>query len=920
MAAKGRRSAQDVLSFLRSRREEGVEAVAPKRQREFRQAAAVLAGIQDLAALNPVGRPARPGEASAVLRGDVVPATGRKLAGKVMLAPDVRREALRDLGSPSAMLGALEANSHERSGRVQAQLERYLRGEAPALTDQSPEELDETLQVVLWLEGIVEGLPSIEDVRGRSEYLRMIGLFEGLAGDAIFHGRRGELDRLRRYVGVLPPQALLARLAEKAMDWAQSPSPQRGALSIFGPGGVGKSALIARFMLEHARLPDEIRVPFAYLDFDRPMLDISDPLTLCLEMLRQLHLQFPREERFRNLLEFLTREMVTTQATPLPTEDLMNSARSILADLLGDLQQTLGPRPYVVVLDTFEEVQYQGEHRAFPFWEVLAAMQRRAPFLRVVVSGRAPVTTLRQLGENAPEPLEVGELDHEAAVGFLRAHGVTDAELAGRLASQVGGVPLSLKLAASLVAREAPGANGIEGLRGKSRFWLSAADEVIQGVLYERILGHIHDRQVERLAYPGLVLRRVTPELILHVLKEPCGLTVETLEEARALWESLRQETALVSVDDAEGAVVHRADVRRVMLGLLRQKAPAQIEAIHRRAVAWYGSEQGRRARAEELYHRLHLGEPIDADALTDREIRASLQTSIIEYPVDVQVRLASFGFQVSEEILKRATREQRDAHRVSRIEELLPYGATSLLEAQRIVAEVMPSIDYPSPLFRVAARVAAQQEDDEEAARWLERGLALAASANETQLTLDLLSEKAWASRGASGGADLTETLEALAEYAARHQQRTALVQYRAQLWELTRWDPRAAEAAETLRDLSRLVSELRPNDLWGLVPALGPVLPTLLRARGDLTGRLCAIVGEPDGPFRVASFVDRRPRMALDRLLLSAEEGRSSGSKAWERFAKAFTELLNTWPYRVLHVQPPYGHSSDQLRESMA
>ena len=47
--------------------------------------------------------------------------------------------------------------------------------------------------------------------------------------------------------------------------------------------------------------------------------------------------------------------------------------------------------------------------------------------------------------------------------------------------------------------------------------------EVLQGVLFRRILGHIHTPEIRQLAHPGLVLRRITPDLIKEVL----GRTVQ---------------------------------------------------------------------------------------------------------------------------------------------------------------------------------------------------------------------------------------------------------------------------------------------------------------------------------------------------------------------------------------------------------
>ncbi|MGH9960848.1 MAG: hypothetical protein ACREBC_27645 [Pyrinomonadaceae bacterium] len=218
------------------------------------------------------------------------------------------------------------------------------------------------------------------------------------------------------------------------------------------------------------------------------------------------------------------------------------------------MEHFLGPRPSVIVLDTFEEVQYRGENSAFPLWELLDRMQQARPFLRVIVSGRAPVTSL-VLGGQPPQHIVLGELDHEAAVAYVQGLGIQDVALAKALVKQMGGVPLSLKLAVSVVKRD--GVEGVKDISGKSIFWFSISDEAIQGVLYSRILGHLHDPVLEKLASPGLVLRRISPAVILNVLNEPCELGISSIEEAQDLFDKLRRETSLVASDTLDGTLVH---------------------------------------------------------------------------------------------------------------------------------------------------------------------------------------------------------------------------------------------------------------------------------------------------------------------------------------------------------------------------
>ena len=233
----------------------------------------------------------------------------------------------------------------------------------------------------------------------------------------------------------------------------------------------------------------------------------------------------------------------------------------------------------MVVLDTFEEVQYRGEERAFPLWELLSQVQDRSPFLRVVVAGRAPVESLK-LARRQPRQIVLGDLDDGAAAAFLETQGIYDPDLQRDCIAAFGRLPLSLKLASTLAARTPGGAAALLGPGANGLSLTAASDEVVQAQLYGRILDRIADERVRRLAHPGLTLRRINPDLILHVLNEPCGLLIGTMDEATALFAELRRETSLVSVDSADGDLVHRPDLRRVMLTMMLTARPRWLRTF----------------------------------------------------------------------------------------------------------------------------------------------------------------------------------------------------------------------------------------------------------------------------------------------------------------------------------------------------
>ena len=964
-------TAAQILAYLDSR---PAPPRPPGHVRAYREAAAVLASVTDLDSLRPAG-PAPAGKAAELLEPDLVRATGSAFAGSVMLRPEVRADAIRGLVAGGRVAEALGANPEQQRGLLQDQLRRYLGGRADPLASQSSlPELEATLQVAVWLAGVVDGVPSVAEVESRAGYLRLLAPFEALAGDDVFRGRQRELDRLRRYIGVIAPRSALERVRGHITRWAEP--DEQPAISISGIGGAGKSSLVARFMLEHTRLPQEERLPFGYLDFARVSLDVGDPVGLSRELLRQLDLQFPGL-RLADGFAFL-RDWRPEPAAPASAEiaERAGKAASVLGDILGVLGSRLGPRPYVIVLDTFEEVQYRGEERAYPLWEQLGRLQGRWPFLRVVVAGRAPVGSLSLAGRD-PRQIVLGDLDDDAAAAFLSTQGITDPLTQEDFIAAFGRLPLSLKLAAALAARTPGGAAALVGPEADGVSLAAASDEVTQARLYGRILDHLTDDRVRRLAHPGLTLRRINPEIILHVLNEPCDLLIDTIEEAAALFGELLRETSLVSVDSTDGDLVHRPDLRRVMLRALHASAPAQTAEIHRRAAQWYAGQPGARAAAEWVYHQLHLagdqgqrpgaagaeGLALPPEVLrtireqlrTAREVRAAIEVALDEFPVQTQLWLAVQGFKVPPEVAEQASRDQAHAAAAAQVEDLLPYGESAELQAESvfrsayqglggtgpgfrsIARSVLGRADRgASPVFRAGARVAAQRGDNALAQSLIEEGLERAVRDGAAALTLGLLEERAWLWRRRPA-ADQAEGLALLAEHAGRASDTAALLQHLAQSVSLDPPGPAQGPARERLVELHHLLRTATAQDLWDVLPALRePVEHALLTwdlARreqgpgGDAGGQprlLAAPLQELaggskflPGPFTGAAFLDRRSQEALNRLqnvypiVLDSPGGRA----VEQEFLTAFLGLCEAWPYRILYVSPPGGRAGEQL-----
>ncbi|MER7830644.1 ATP-binding protein [Streptomyces sp. NPDC095602] len=560
-------------------------------------------------------------------------ATGMADRTEWTLKPEVREATLRALPGPEEALRALEANlgaAPDCPGPEQVCLD-VLRGKPPQTAGAGPDELADMLQAVLWLSLVpgVTGLPDARVVRGELELARLLQPLERLVR-VPFMGRDAELAALRDHVHApLPPGG--ARTV---------PAP----LVVHGPGGMGKSTLLATFLLDALRegadaggLGGGVRrfpFPFAYIDFERPTLSVHEPVTLVAESARQLGIQYPafraeldalatacqeeahqqraEEERVAELNRLATTRAGVGRKSSMQFLSGASERESALSRQVGEVLRRAAPGepPFVLVVDSFEEAQYRGSPALGRMWAVFVALSEAYPRVRAVVSGRSPVGHPREGAR--PVEIELRDLDPEASVALLRACGVADPELARTLAERVGGHPLSLRLAARAAALAGSDAMGVKELIGslpaRRRDFFRRVDQLlVQGILYERILQHIPDPDVRRVAQAGLVLRLITPDVIREVLAEPCGVAVPDPAEARRLFGTLSR-LDLVEPAGPE-AVRVRSDVRAIMLRLAASDPASPTREVERRAVEYYAAREGLEARAEEIYHRLRRGE-----------------------------------------------------------------------------------------------------------------------------------------------------------------------------------------------------------------------------------------------------------------------------------------------------------------------
>lgn len=519
---------------------------------------------------------------------------------------------------------------------------------------------------------VLAGEPSV-----RMQALSWASPLGGCAGELAEARRRAGVDAIRDSYAILLQYGVHGRDAELARlhSFVAAPVDADGPvplLAVTGIGGMGKSTLLAKFIqpyLDRVLAGDATAPAVVVIDFDRMHFRLNTEIELSFELTRQLGYAAPVASADFSALRHQTREeRRATQAdlvhgTSAQEADATDTGRfEYEARTLIELHQ-LQDRPVLLVLDTFEEWQ-----RDRPYPEAWNAPEQQITEwirrlrdtmglrnLRVIVSGRADVEPT--YGVVSDVPVQLAELGRSAALELLAASDITG-EAADALFAAVGGSPLTLLVAARFYLN-LPADERDQFVADSSDLRADLDHEVRRAVLYDRFLRHIKDGRVRKLAHPGLVLRRVTPSLVRHVLAPHCGLGEISDGVAAELTERLADEVWLVRRVGDE--LRQQPDVRGAMLRLMSSD-PVQsstAQAIHSAAAEWYrsGSDPGLTgdaARVEWFYHTLMqvvpdgrsvldaLGEhaPTDDDNWNWTQLYAAMRTGASDFAPTVQVQL----------------------------------------------------------------------------------------------------------------------------------------------------------------------------------------------------------------------------------------------------------------------------------------
>jgi hypothetical protein len=573
---------------------------------------------------------------SVLKRSDLIMIDGRR---RLRLSDAARGAVLRAAAESGDRLRALleEADRHSgdqptlsQTDARSASLRRILKGETPDLAGASPAQLRVAVAALERLREapLPENVPSFtaaQRLLERAELLEPLRMQIGATGawdnapeDDRFVGRARQLMVLRAFVDEIKSRGAMESIqrnmsgASRALRRSLGDQKVEGVRLIVARGGLGKSALIAKFVLDHA-LTKGNPFPFAYLDFDRASIQAREPRQLLMEVVRQVALQFPHVTELVALRDSVRHSFTSTTSRRTMDSDSFEEFRRIVRDKI-----THGARALLIVFDTIEIAQSD----AASMKGLLAFMDRMSQGgfgeLRLVAAGRAP----------APQLLEETYVRHRGEVMTLEPLALDDARkmvkklgealLPGdwreswtlRLAGKKSDLPerrepLSLRVAVETLRDEQPEDRDAASLKIEQLG--EEGSENFVGKLYmNRVVGHVTGGDdVRKLAWPGLVMRRITPDIIRSALAPILNINPNASKE---LFESLSSQLWIVS---REGNVLrHEPDLRARTLPLMRRKA--EFRAVNAAAIKYY--EEGRdlwpEHRAEWIYHRLLAGEP----------------------------------------------------------------------------------------------------------------------------------------------------------------------------------------------------------------------------------------------------------------------------------------------------------------------
>ena len=483
---------------------------------------------------------------------------------------------------------------------------------------------DDLLALSLAIEVIADvGFPHPDpaDVRRLLTRSRFLEEYDLLLANG-FYGRRKELQALQQFLN---------------QSGSDSNTSQWTGLVLTGIGGAGKSTLLAKFARDAAATR---KATIVILDFDRPGIDPNDLYWLEKEMSRQVGQQYPETEEMlrtgREQARNQKRDLgQISQYSGADAASVGRSLRHTLSNIITALQQVqMDGCPLLLILDTFEEVTQRDLDSVIFDWLDEITELLWPVSLKVIFSGRLFQNSLDILkSRGGLTQIDVGELELRLAERLLLNLGVPEVA-AKRLARSdvLPRRPLELKLLARLITDQS---SSIDELENELQRDVGASTELFAGVIYRRVLLRLKNEVARSLAYPGLLLRYLTADLIQKVLVPALNLQPFDNGEAEQALSTLASYTWL-AYRGPNGEVWHRKDLRRSMLKLMVANEHETAERINKLAIDFF-AQGNEKEQSEAVYHQLMLvkrpedGESLELDHL--RNASGSIGADIQDLP-----------------------------------------------------------------------------------------------------------------------------------------------------------------------------------------------------------------------------------------------------------------------------------------------
>ena len=374
-------------------------------------------------------------------------------------------------------------------------------------------------------------------------------------------------------------------------------------------------------------------------------------MTILIEALRQINIQYAGNENLINRITEQISELIFNNNYFDSEESDFNNVRDIrrqsfnassastrsyiyntLEDIISEYDMeisSIGNKPILIVFDSFEEMQYKASSSELhSFFSFIQEISSKIPRVRPIFAGRS------ELGVYVKnikfQTLLINDFDSDSAKTFLSKCGVKDNKVKDLIYRIFGGNPLMLNLATNLIKKDDFNIKEVEKIKGAK--WQ---------YLVNRILGHIRDEKVRKIAVPGMLVRYVNIDVIKEILAQPTKLYASDNKEIRRIFDELKKEVSLISKSTGGNEFSFRQDLRMMCEDMIVDQYPEESKTIRQNAIDYYSkydtiknTTKRKKHQAEYYFHQMKSGEiPQDLTPEVYEELHSYLEQSIIELP-----------------------------------------------------------------------------------------------------------------------------------------------------------------------------------------------------------------------------------------------------------------------------------------------